>query len=302
MAANAHPAGISSRRISTQKYLAETTRKRLPPLLGLGLAGATLFGAFLAWLFLSDPLSPQERYARDVGPLEREMHEKEGRRDWAGALRACDEAIRKTQDLGRDFSPRVQELKACRRQFVEFQQRDREADTLAEGFKRRVDEFVAAPFTDPAARYRKARELAREGEDLLGRVAGTPAEARVKACLDVLKSVPPPSSSPTWFDLKRRVNEMLARDEYAEALGQVEAFVAGSSGTDRKNAEGYRSIVETRAREYFRRRYPPDKTLEERIRETGRGTLLERVREDRPRLKGTAAEKNLQALASALER
>jgi hypothetical protein len=302
MAANAHPAGISSRRISTQKYLAETTRKRFPPLLGLGLAGAILFGAFLAWLFLSDPLSPQERYARDVGPLEREMFERERRRDWPGALRACDEAIRKTQDLGRDFSPRVQELKACRRQFVVSQQMDREADTQSEGYKRRVDEFLAAPSPDPAARYRKARELAREGEELLGRVAGTPAEARVKACLDVLNSVPPPSSPVTWNPVKRRVDEMLSRDDYAGALGQIDAFVALSSGMDRKNAEGHRSFVEIRAREYFRRRYPPDKTLEERIRETGRGTLLERVREDRPRLKGTAAEKDLQALASALER
>jgi hypothetical protein len=289
--------------MSTQKYLAESSRKRFPFLLGLGLVGTLLFGAFLAWVFLADHRSPAERWNQEVEPTIKRMREAEARGDWAAAIQDCDEAIRRAQDLGSDFSSRIQELKANRRQFLEYQQGEREADALAEGFRKRVEEFRASSPPEPAARYRRARELIREGDDLLRRVAGTRARGKVKDDLDFLKSVPPPPAIKAWREVKREIDAAISRNEFSEAMEQIAAFTGSTaSPEDKKSAEGYRFVVETRAREYFRRRYPPGKTPEELLQEVGRGTLLERVREDLRRLKGTALETDLEAMASRLAR
>lgn len=292
---------VRPRATSTRKYLAETSRKRFSPLLGAALAAAALFGAYLAWVFLADHRTPRERWDQEVEPRLHRARQRADQRDWPAALRACDEAIRAAEGECPDFTSRIQDLKALRRQVLESRQREREADLLAGEFGRFVAEFKAAAFPGPEARCRRARELARDGEECLRRVAGTPAEASVKAGLDYLNAVPAPVDRPTWLDCRRRVDDAIRRQEFAEALVLIAAFASSSPESERRGAEAYREIVEVRAREYYRRRYPPERTPEERIREEGRGPLREKIREDLRRLKGMPEERDLKALASRVE-
>ncbi len=285
MARNQALPGTTSRRVSTQKFLAESRRRRVPPLLWLAAAGTVLFGAFLAWVFLADGRPPGDWWRQEVEPILARMREAEARRDWEAARTVCDEAIAKVQGSGRDFASRIAELKAQRRQLDGEIKREGEADEWVKKYEAQV----RAPLPpDPAARYRRALELIREGEDLLRRIAGTRAEARLKASLEPLRAVPPPPPPPKpWHEVKREIDAAIGRDDYAAAL----RLAREHGGEEGKKIV---PLIDSRAGEYFRRRYPRDRTPVE----PDPGEL----REDLRRLEGTAPAKTVRKWISDLTR
>jgi len=289
----------ASRRLSTQKFLSETGRWRVPPLAWLGLAGAAVFGAFLAWVFLGDSRGPEDWWAQEVEPDVRRMGEAELREDYESALRSCGEAIRKAQQRPREFPSRLAWLKASQKRLAALIAREKEAGALAEKFRERTKSLP------PGARerYQRAGVLVREGDDLVARVAGTGAEAEVRALLSALRSVPPPPERETWAEVKRKVESAVASREFARAMGLIGGFEGSPAPPEELQAARLcRTTVDSRATEYFWRRYPRGSSPEELARERGREKLLADAREDAARLKGCSPAAALEGMISVLSR
>ncbi len=280
----------------TKAFLFETSRKRLPPLLWPALAGAALFGIYLAWLFLADDRSPEDWWRQEVEPALVRMREAESRGDWEVAEGACREAIGKARDRGRDFGSRLGELKARLRGFEGRAERERKAAAAADDFEKRSREVQDGSGVDPAVRYRRVRALAREGRDLAEIWAGTAAVARLRRAVESLEAEPPPPapSRESWREAKASVDAAVLGREFGEAMRRLSAFEgSGAPEAERRMAAAYRVVVDSHAGEYYRDRYGRGRTPEGLIREMGREALSARIREDLRRLEGTGWERPL---------
>lgn len=277
----------------TDRFLAESSRRRISPLPVVSVIGGVLLAAWIVYVFLPKPLPPAEWWEARVEPALSRLREAEGRGEWAVALGACDEAIGLAQQRRDDFTGRLAGLRSKRKEIERAIALEAEAARELEPLRRKTTPLRAAA---PASqgRYTLARGLLLEARPLAERFSGTRLAGAFLEEVAFLESVEPPQSAAPFP--RAALDEALRRKDYAAALLLIEAHLRGNGdAADRPLAESQRRIVESRAREEWR-------PLKEKAGAASPRAAHALLCDARERFRGTEVEQEFEEMMSRLAR
>lgn len=282
---------------ATRKFMAEASRRRVPPVAWLSLAIAAVFGAYALWLFTPDALTPQEWWAREVEPHVLEARRRAGERDWKGAAAKLELPLALASER-RDFGGRAAELRAEKRGYEASEARELGALKEARAFHDEVEASLRAA-RDAGERHRKAQSLLVDARRRRDEAAGMRAEPILRKIVADLEAVPAPPGPPAWTEVRPRAAAALGDGRFSRALAIVNEFLGKDvAPADREAATFFAREIQSRAKRDLRSRFPAS-TADELRRRLGREGYRASLEGERARYAGTDAEKEFLELESA---